>query len=171
MTLLLLPVFQRRHMDMLPEVAGKKRLVGEIQLEGDFLHASVCCPQQDFHFLDATLVDDVFGRRPRHVLHDRRQVARRDAQFIGIEIHIAMKAAMLDNQRDKLLEQLFLPVGIVDIPAQEILFGPVIHIHQEVLNQVLENLQPERMFTILVNAADGKHLTIEEKQMPFVQRW
>ena len=81
---------------MLLEVAGEEGLVGEPQFEGDFLHGLVCRAEQHLDFLDATGVDVLFGRVPRQVLDDGGEVARGDAELVGIELYVAMGAAMLE---------------------------------------------------------------------------
>ena len=63
-------VLRRRHARMFLEVAGEERLVGEVQLERDFLHTFVGGAKLHLDFLDAAGVDMFFRRMSGQVLYD-----------------------------------------------------------------------------------------------------
>ena len=144
---LLQAVFHRRQARMLLEVAGEEGLVGEPQFEGDFLHRFMGRAEQHLDFLDAAGVNEFFGRMSRQVLDDGGEVARGDAELVGIELHFAMGAAMLEDKGDELLQELLLPGRISSVAVEELRLCLVVDIHQEVLQAVLEYLYPESMLS------------------------
>ena len=144
---LLQAVFHRRQARMLLEVAGEEGLVGEPQFEGDFLHRFMGRAEQHLDFLDATGVNEFFWRMSRQVLDDGGEIARRDAELVGIELHFAMGAAMLEDKGDELLQELLLPGRISSVAVEELRLCLVVDIHQEVLQAVLEYLYPESMLS------------------------
>lgn len=142
---------------MLLEVAGEEGLVGEPQFEGDFLHGLVRRAEQHLDFLDATGVDVLFGRVSRQVLDDGGEVARGDAELVGIELHVAMGAAMLEDKGDELLQEFLLPGRIGGIAVEELRLCLVVNVHQEVLQTVLEDLYPESMLSFHIYMVDEFH--------------
>lgn len=150
-------VFHRRQARMLLEVAGEEGLVGEPQFEGDFLHRFMGRAEQHLDFLDATGVNEFFWRMSRQVLDDGGEIARRDAELVGIELHFAMGTAMLEDKGDELLQEFFLPGRIGGIAVEELCLCLVINIHQEVLQAILEYLYPESMLSFHIYIVDEFH--------------
>ena len=105
---------------MLLEVTVEKRLVGEVKAESNFLHAVARGAELHLDFLDAAAVDDSLGRNTREAFHHKREVACGDRKAVGIELHLAPGAAVLENQGDELAQQFFLLRGMNCVVAKEL---------------------------------------------------
>ena len=106
---------------MLLEVTVEKRLIGEVKAESNLLHAVAGGAEQHLDFLDAAAVDDVLGRDARQAFHHGREVARGDRKAVGIELHLASGAAVLENQGDELAQQFLLLRGVGGVMIKKLL--------------------------------------------------
>lgn len=143
-----LSIFRRSYPRVLLEIAREERLVGEVQLESDFLHTIVGGPEPHLYLLNAAVVDDFLGRVAGQLLDDGRKIARGDAKLVGIELHIAMGAAMLEDKGYEFLQQLLLPRRVLGVAMKELGLRLVVDVHQEVLQAILQHREAERMLLL-----------------------
>ena len=132
------------------EVAAEERLVGETELVGDFLDAEVGRLQQGFALQNDVAVDMALGGLSADALDNARQVARGDAEFGGIEGDFPLGGAVLEDELDEAFEQYFLPAQVLGSLVREQVLCLVVEVHQVVLDEVLEDLQPEQVGAVVV---------------------
>jgi len=144
------PVLERGQAGVALEVAAEERLVGEAELVGDFLDAEVGRLQQGFALQNDVAVDVALGGLSADALDNARQVARGDAEFGGIEGDFPLGGAVLENELDEAFEQYFLPAQLLGSLVREQVLRLVVEVHQVVLDEVLEDLQPEQVGAVVV---------------------
>ena len=93
-----------RHPHMFLEKLAHKRLVGEMQLIGNFLDALRGISQLHPQLLQHIIVNPLVGCAMADLLHRFRQVFGRDAKLPGIPPHSAFMAIMQFHQADEFHE-------------------------------------------------------------------
>ena len=81
-----LPIFRRRHADMLFEVFAQEALVGEVEVVSDLLDALRCVFQQVAELQRHVGVDPLVGCLVADLLDDLGEILRGDAQLQGARV-------------------------------------------------------------------------------------
>ena len=91
---------------MLLEITPQIGLVGKMQAVGDLLHRQIRRLQEHLDLQQHRAVDELLGRAMRDIAHDGREITCRNAEFVGIERHLALLRTVFVHQRDETVEKL-----------------------------------------------------------------
>ena len=106
------PVFRRRQAGVGLEELVEDGLVGEVELDYDFLDGHIGVFQQVFRFQDHEFVDPVGGGAAGGLLDQFGEVFGSEAQFVRVEGHPALGTVVLVHEGDETLEYL-VQTGVV----------------------------------------------------------
>lgn len=144
------------------EISAHIGLVGKFKSVGYFLYAECGGLQQHFYFQNDEVVYHLFGGLAGDAPANPGQVFGGDAEAVGIKVHFPFGDAVFMDQRHEVFKQFVLPVLALDLPAGETTLALIINIHQEALQVVFHNLQPETVLPVFVNRQAGIHQPVND---------
>ena len=128
------------------EVAAEERLVGKVEQVAYLLHIVFAAFEQSLGFENDVVANPVAGVVSTDVEDHLRQVFGGDTQFVGIEAYASFGGAVLLEQGDELVENLFLARNILGVFLLDIGAHQLAEVVIEYLNVTVENFVGEYPF-------------------------